>query len=98
MVKLRPLPVKLNLKPLPPHAPARLQVPSPRAPHLILPGALRSPTPTLQVLLPQGADEGNLEVVVVVRQNGATLAEGTLHHPKPARGAVGHLAIEIRNR
>jgi len=40
--------------------------------------------------------DGELEVVVMVLQNGAEVGGGTLLHAAPAWGTSGHVAIEIK--
>ena len=80
------------LKPNVPAAP-RLQAPGLRMP---MPG-MKAPVslPILRLALPQGIVEGDLEVVVLIRQNGATLAESTLSRPAASPGVTDYLSVEI---
>jgi hypothetical protein len=108
MVKLRPPQAKgitmtpgqpmMVLKPLAPHVTPKPQLLPPRPGLPLLPGGLKAPgcVPVLHVALPQGIREGDLEVVVLIRQNGTTIAETTVYRPNPGHGGVGHLSIEIK--
>lgn len=88
---------KVFLKPLAPAVASRVQAVAPRTP-VALPSPLKAPAaaPVLRLVLPPGTSEGELEVLVVVRQHGVVLTEHTMHRPAPAHGSVGHLAIEIK--
>jgi signal recognition particle receptor subunit beta len=108
MVKLRPPQAKgitvtpgqpmVVLKPLAPHVTPKPQVLAPRPGLPLFPTSLKAPggVPVLHVALPQGIREGDLEVVVLIRQNGATLAETTVYRPNPGHGGVSHLSLEIK--
>ena len=97
MVKLWPPQPKLQLKPLAPSAVVpKLQAATPRL--LTMPNPLKVPSsaPVVRLTLPAGTGEGDLEVVVLLRQHGVTLTETTVHRPAPVQGSVSHLSVEIK--
>jgi len=50
----------------------------------------------LRLTLPQDLGEGDLEVTVVVRQNGATVAEGSTERTAPQAGGSAILNLELK--
>ena len=87
---LRP---NLLLKPNVSPAAPRLQAPSLKP---SLPGMrAAAPPPVMRLALPAGAGEGELEVVVTIRQNGATVAEHKATRPAVSSGAADRITLEI---
>ena len=58
-------------------------------------GKLGSPS-VVRVDLPGDMDSGEVEVVVVVKQKGQVIGEGTLKRPAPSKGVAAKLSIELR--
>jgi len=100
-VKLSPAPGKgpivprLHLKPpvAPPVRPAPpVALPAP----VTLPKVPVRPQVDLHIALSPFALDGDLEVVVSVRQNGVEMGSATLHQPTPAWGTSGVVSVEIK--
>nr|WP_316412082.1 GTPase domain-containing protein [Mesoterricola silvestris] len=87
---------KVHLKPPPlPVVPRPLALPAPVP--MALPRVPQArPHPDLHLTLSPFALDGDMEVVVTVRQNGAEIGTATLHRPTPAWGASGALSVEIK--
>ena len=62
---------------------------------LTMVGKLGSPS-VVRVDLPGDMDSGEVEVVVVVKQKGQVIGEGTLKRPAPSKGVAAKLSIELR--
>jgi len=81
--------------PPPPLAPRVHLAPMRAVPHPMAQGGTRS-APVVHFELPAGTGDGDLEVVILIRQKGAPLAEHNLHCAAPARGGTGHLDLELK--
>ncbi len=62
---------------------------------LTLVGRLGSPS-VVRVDLPGDMDPGEVEVVVLVKQKGQVVGEGTVKRPAPSKGVAAKLSIELR--
>lgn len=62
---------------------------------LTMVGKLGTPS-VVRVDLPSGMDPGEVEVVVMVKQKGQVIGEGTLKRPAPSKGVAAKLSVELR--
>jgi small GTP-binding protein len=62
---------------------------------LTMVGKLGTPS-MVRVDLPSGMDSDEVEVVVLVKQKGLVIGEGTLKRPAPSKGVAAKLSVELR--
>lgn len=103
-VKLSPSPhkgaaafPKVTLKPLAAPVPKAVAAPLASGAHVAMPKAPVARTHAdLHLLLSPFTQDGELEVVVTVRQNGAEVGVGAILQPAPGWGASGMITLEIK--
>jgi hypothetical protein len=87
-------------------APIKHAAPAPKSPNpkdainsllgeLTMVGKLGTPS-VVRVDLPGGMDSGEVEVVVLVKQNGQVIGEGSLKRSAPSKGVAAKLSVELR--
>ena len=87
-------------------APIKYAVPAQKSPNpkdainsllgeLTMVGKLGTPS-VVRVDLPGDMDPGEVEVVVVVKQKGQVIGEGSLKRPAPSKGVAAKLSVELR--
>ncbi len=62
---------------------------------LTMVGKLGTPS-VVRVDLPGDMDSGEVEVVVMVKQNGQILGEGSMKRPAPSKGVAAKVSVELR--